>query len=46
MEKHGAEGVLVSGDGTVTVTEGLADRFRLVSEGWHLEIYEGNHKTR
>lgn len=46
MEKHGAEGVLVSGDGTVTVTEGLADRFRLVSGGWQLEIYEGNHKTR
>ena len=38
---HQAEGVLVTEDGRVIVTEGLKDRFRLTEEGYTLEVYEG-----
>ncbi len=46
LEAHQAEGVLVSDDGTVTVTQGLSSRFDLTADGYTLKIYEGIHETR
>lgn len=46
LSDYNAEGILVSDDHTVTVTQGLQDRFRLTADGYTLEIYEGLLEAR